>query len=166
VALGATVATSALGAPSAAFADNPSPAAQSYDWPGLPVEPGPAPTFDWPSSGPTPTPVRTVPSRALPPPAVPSRVTPVAVPTAVVSPRHEFRPRPTRAQRPVARPGAVVVAPGDSLWAIAARHLGPAASDAQLARAWPRWWHANRAAVGDDPNLIHPGTRLVPPSQR
>jgi nucleoid-associated protein YgaU len=57
------------------------------------------------------------------------------------------------------------VQPGDSLWAIAGRQLGPEASDAQIARAWPQWWSANRAVVGDDPNLIHPGTHLVPPSR-
>jgi nucleoid-associated protein YgaU len=57
-----------------------------------------------------------------------------------------------------------VVRRGDSLWSIAARHLGPGASDAEIAAQWPRWWHANRAVIGTDPDLILPGTRLIPPS--
>jgi nucleoid-associated protein YgaU len=58
-----------------------------------------------------------------------------------------------------------VVRPGDSLWAIAARHLGsrhPSAAD--IAAAWPSWWVANRDVVGDDPALIHPGQRLDVPT--
>jgi nucleoid-associated protein YgaU len=58
----------------------------------------------------------------------------------------------------------VVVKPGDSLWAIAADHLPSPATDAQIARAWPRWWAANRDAVGAAPDLIHPGLRLRPPA--
>ena len=59
---------------------------------------------------------------------------------------------------------AVVVQPGDSLWSIAARDLGARASAAQVAQAWPRWWAANRAVLGEDPDLIHPGTRLAAPT--
>ncbi|WP_307875275.1 LysM peptidoglycan-binding domain-containing protein [Frankia nepalensis] len=59
--------------------------------------------------------------------------------------------------------GEVVVLRGDSLWTIAARHLGPAATDAQVASEWRRWWAANRDVIGPDPNLIHPGQRLRPP---
>lgn len=57
----------------------------------------------------------------------------------------------------------VVVEPGDSLWSIAADALGPSATPAQVAAAWPRWWAANRAVVGAHPDLIHPGQRLTPP---
>jgi nucleoid-associated protein YgaU len=60
----------------------------------------------------------------------------------------------------------VVVQPGDSLWVIAARALGPQASDRRVAQAWPRWWAANRAVLGATPELIHPGTHLVPPTSR
>jgi nucleoid-associated protein YgaU len=57
------------------------------------------------------------------------------------------------------------VQPGDSLWLIAARRLGPDASDEQIAANWPRWYAANRAAIGDDPSLIEPGQVLhAPPS--
>jgi len=56
-----------------------------------------------------------------------------------------------------------VVRAGDTLWDIAARHLGPDADAAAIATAWPRWFAANRAAIGPDPDHILPGTRLVPP---
>jgi nucleoid-associated protein YgaU len=55
------------------------------------------------------------------------------------------------------------VRPGDTLWVIAGRHLGPGATARQIAAAWPRWWSANRHTVGADPNVIHPGQRLIAP---
>ncbi|CAN7287558.1 LysM peptidoglycan-binding domain-containing protein [Terrabacter sp. LjRoot27] len=58
----------------------------------------------------------------------------------------------------------VTVRRGDSLWTIAARHLGPGTSDAQICREWPRWYAANRDVVGDDPDLLVPGQQLRPPS--
>lgn len=81
----------------------------------------------------------TLPSTAAPPPSGPPRSTTVA------------------------RSAAVTVRPGDCLWTIAARHLGGTPTAAQVAEHWPRWYQANRQAVGDDPDLIHPGIRLVPP---
>ena len=63
------------------------------------------------------------------------------------------------------RPQTVVVMPGDTLWAIAARSLGPHASTTAIARAWPAWYAANRSAIGRDPDLIMPGTVLRPPAQ-
>ena len=84
------------------------------------------------------------------------------------------RPRSSHAERsrllaPSPRAAAatqdlVTVRRGDSLWAIAARHLGPGASDAQIAREWPRWYAANRDVVGDDPDLLVAGQQLRPPS--
>ena len=68
---------------------------------------------------------------------------------------------PTRAERRVA--DEVVVRRGDSLWDIAARHLGPDASAADVAVEWPRWHQANRDVIGTDPDLLIPGQRLVPP---
>lgn len=69
---------------------------------------------------------------------------------------------------PTATPAAVVlVRPGDTLWALAERSLrsqGRAPTAAAVAAAWPSWWAANREAVGDDPDLLHPGTSLAPPS--
>lgn len=58
---------------------------------------------------------------------------------------------------------AYVVRRGDNLWDIAARHLGPNATTAEIARAWPRWYAANRAAIGANPQLIHPGLVLHAP---
>lgn len=52
---------------------------------------------------------------------------------------------------------------GDSLWGIAAAHLPPSATDRAIAAAWPRWYAANRAVIGSDPDLILPGQMLVPP---
>jgi nucleoid-associated protein YgaU len=69
---------------------------------------------------------------------------------------------PARAERRVA--DEVVVRRGDSLWDIAARHLGPDASAAEVAAEWPRWHHANRDVIGADPDLLIPGQRLVPPA--
>jgi nucleoid-associated protein YgaU len=57
----------------------------------------------------------------------------------------------------------VVVRRGDCLWTLAARQLGADASDAQVATRWQQWWAANRAVIGDDPDLLIPGTRLVVP---
>ena len=68
--------------------------------------------------------------------------------------------------RPVAgrtSPQLVVVRPGDSLWAITARELGPYASDARIAHRWPQWYRANRDVIGADPDLILPGTVLQSP---
>jgi nucleoid-associated protein YgaU len=64
------------------------------------------------------------------------------------------------------RPGAdadVVVHRGDTLWGIVRRHLGPGASDAEVAAAWPAWHRANRAVIGADPDLILPGQVLRKP---
>ena len=58
----------------------------------------------------------------------------------------------------------VVVRRGDTLWSIAARFLGPAATAEEVAREWPRWHAANRHALGDDPDLIQPGQVLHPPT--
>ena len=76
----------------------------------------------------------------------------------------------TRLLAPAPRPAAaaldtVTVRRGDSLWSIAQRHLGAGATDAEIAHAWPEWYAANRAVIGDDPDLIHPGMRLVPPRE-
>lgn len=68
--------------------------------------------------------------------------------------------------RPAARtaPDGVVVHRGDTLWSIVARRLGPEASDAEVAAAWPAWHEANRAVIGDDPDLLVPGQLLRAPA--
>lgn len=60
--------------------------------------------------------------------------------------------------------GEVVVHRGDSLWSIAAAHLGPGATSAEIALAWPRWHTANHDRIGPDPDRLLPGTRLTPPT--
>lgn len=57
----------------------------------------------------------------------------------------------------------VEVRRGDSLWSIAATHLGAGATDAEIAGEWPRWYEANRATIGADPDHIEPGQLLVAP---
>jgi nucleoid-associated protein YgaU len=86
-----------------------------------------------------------------------------ASPSPVASPaRHATAPT----ARASAQPATYVVRPGDSLWAIAARHLGPGASDAAVAAEWPRWYRANHAVIGSNPSLLHVGTRLAVPHGR
>jgi resuscitation-promoting factor RpfA len=58
----------------------------------------------------------------------------------------------------------VVVRRGDTLWDIAARHLDPGATDAEIALDWPRWFSANRSTLGSDPDRLYPGQRLRPPA--
>jgi len=61
-------------------------------------------------------------------------------------------------------PAEVTVRAGDSLWLIAAEHLPPDASAADIAAAWPQWYQANRTVIGDDPRQIYPGQILTSPS--
>ena len=58
----------------------------------------------------------------------------------------------------------IVVHRGDSLWTIAARHLGPGAGDGEVAAEWPRWYAANRTVIGEDPDLLLPGQVLRAPA--
>ncbi|WP_457962924.1 hypothetical protein M1E17_15730 [Arthrobacter sp. D1-29] len=58
----------------------------------------------------------------------------------------------------------VAVLSGDTLWDIAARELGPAATDVEVALQWPRWYLANRAVIGENPDVLLPGQILKSPS--
>ncbi len=62
---------------------------------------------------------------------------------------------------------AYVVESGDSLWRIAATVLRSNGdgdpSSASIARFWPEIYEANMALIGDNPNLIFPGQRLLIP---
>ncbi|GAB3842338.1 LysM peptidoglycan-binding domain-containing protein [Nesterenkonia populi] len=58
----------------------------------------------------------------------------------------------------------VVVRPGDSLWSIAAAHLGSRAAAWEIAAEWPRWYRDNRDRIGPDPGMLLPGTLLRPPA--
>lgn len=93
--------------------------------------------------------------------------TPASVASALVG-----LPLPDRAvgaAAPPARPGPGAAAPpprshrvrpGDSLWSIADDWLPAAAPVAEVDTTWRRIYRANRPAIGTDPNLIVPGTRL------
>ncbi len=71
--------------------------------------------------------------------------------------------RPTTASPSTGRD--VVVRPGDSLWAIAARALPPGATAAEIDDAWRRLYELNRSVIGADPDLILPGTQLTLPDR-
>ena len=69
------------------------------------------------------------------------------------------------ASRPSAQPATrLVVVPGDSLWSISQKRLGPEAAPAQVANEVERIFEANRDRIGDDPNLIFAGQELLLPS--
>lgn len=56
------------------------------------------------------------------------------------------------------------VALGDSVWTVAARHLGPSASQAAVASYWLRVLTLNADTLGADPDLVRPGQSLrLPP---
>lgn len=64
-----------------------------------------------------------------------------------------------------AQGGTVRVAPGDSLWSIAAEQLGPGATPAEIAVRWRRVHALNIDAIGDDPDVIAPGLVLDLPQR-
>ncbi len=133
----------ALSAPSPA----PGPGAVPDDAPGLPTLPDPG--F---GSHTEPRP-RSVPDPGWVPSAPAVRAQPDV---RVLTPAPRGEPAPDQ-------PHEVVVHRGDSLWSIAARHLGPEASDGEIARAWPAWYAANREVIGADPDLLLPGQVLRTP---
>jgi hypothetical protein len=98
------------------------------------------PTINWPSI--TPPPSTTAPRTGAPPPST------------IQPPRHAA----------TAAEADVTVRPGDSLWLIAAHRLGPNISDERTAAEWPRWYAVNRAAIGDNADLLMPGQHLSAPA--
>jgi LysM domain len=62
---------------------------------------------------------------------------------------------------PLGRGRFHVVRPGESLWSIASRLLGPGASDASVALEVRRLWRLNSKRIGTgDPNLLRAGVKL------
>lgn len=115
----------------------------------------PASTLPAPSAA-APAPATAAPTTAGGAAATPGAASPTA--SATASPATDARaPAP-------AGPTSHVVVAGESLWAVAAAHLGPTATDADIAAEWPRWYAANAAVVGDDPDLVLPGQVLHAPS--
>lgn len=136
--------------------DSPSPDGLSAPWdssasgrPPAPAEPARS-SSGTPAHGPGP-------ARAVsdPAPAPAAGAPPWAAPPGGPAPTH-----PEEAAQ------GYVVRPGDSLWAITAAHLGPGATDAEIAAGWPRWHETNRAVIGADPHLIHPGLTLLAPDPK
>jgi nucleoid-associated protein YgaU len=108
----------------------------------------------WPTGGP------------VPPPAWPQGTNTRTTPPATPVPQIRTVPPAAQASNGPPAHSAVTVQPGDSLWLIAARRLGTGATPSQINVAWREWYAANRALIGADPNVIHPGQVLVDPGER
>lgn len=100
-------------------------------------------------------------------PSASSSPAPSAAPTTSAPPTTEESspvPPASPAQLPSEAASGVVcelvVAPGDSLWSLAASQLGPAASDADVDARWRALYAQNADAVGPDPDLVRPGLQL------
>jgi nucleoid-associated protein YgaU len=68
---------------------------------------------------------------------------------------------------PPNRAGTHAVQAGDTLWSLARAELrtaGLPVTDTAVAHRWPAWWQANRAEIGPDPDLLHPGELLHAPA--
>jgi resuscitation-promoting factor RpfA len=92
---------------------------------------------------------------------------PEAPGTGPAPPQDAARPGAADGHRDTLAEGEHTIRAGDTLWGIAAAHLPPAKrSAAAIDRYWREVYRANRAVLGPDPDLIHPGTRLrLPPEQ-
>ncbi len=88
------------------------------------------------------------------------RSTRIGSPGAPVADPGLLGTRPQRAAEQPASPkrGEVVVKRGDSLWSIAARQLGPMASDVDIALHWPKWYATNRTCHRRRPWSPYPGS--------
>ncbi|MEO5851931.1 MAG: LysM peptidoglycan-binding domain-containing protein [Nocardioides sp.] len=118
-----------------------------------------------------------VPAEAADPTGPGRREAGVALVDGLALPDRPVTDRPVTARPATARPSTVrsgpaparrqeqrlVVRPGDSLWSLAAVRLGGGATQSQVDAAWRRLYAANRAVVGPDPDLLHPGQRLRVP---
>lgn len=86
----------------------------------------------------------------------PTQTDPAGLTTPAPTPAQDAPPPPTPHM-----PESFTVAPGDSLWSIAAS-LRPGANDASIDAAWRAIYEANADTL-PDPNLIHPGQKLTLP---
>ena len=123
-----------------------------------------------------PVPDAAVPSPAFAPSSMPAHPgdVPAHTPAASSTPAPGWTPsRPPVRRQPSTRlvttapasegPRETVVRRGDTLWDIARAHLGPDATDAEVAAEWPRWHEANRSVIGADPDVLLPGQVLHAP---
>lgn len=157
---GVSVASS-IGVPASSSPVSPATPSAQPDGPVLP-DPGFAPLPD-PGFAPLPDP-------GFAPPSAPAvSPTPTAEPFVAEPPVVRAQPDvrvvtpADRRTRGIDAGREVVVHRGDSLWSIAARHLGRDPSDAEIATEWPRWYAANAAVIGSDPELLLPGQVLLAP---
>jgi hypothetical protein len=127
---------------------------RGVDWPlGTPVAGGP-PITRPPAGGPSPG------SSSRDRPADEPADKPADGPTGGAAGQGQAAPGRQR------RPGRIAVTFGDCLWSIAARHLRPDATAAQVAAETTRWYAANAAVIGPDPDLLRPGQVLTAPVGR
>ncbi|SDQ69432.1 LysM peptidoglycan-binding domain-containing protein [Quadrisphaera sp. DSM 44207] len=155
LALAAPGQASEVAAGAAAPAPSPGGATSTGGGSSAAQEPSAPPSSSSPPSSPSSSPPSS-------PSSSPSASGPPA-PPAVVAPQPPASPddvaaAPTPAPLPAAC--EVVVQRGDSLWAIAARQLGPDAAPGAVAERWRALYAGNRAVVGDDPDLVLPGQLL------
>jgi resuscitation-promoting factor RpfA len=129
------------------------------------------PVRDWLTQAPAPTTTTAV--HVAPTTTTTSPSPPHAPPTTPARPAAPSQPSPSPAPS-ISQPAPIPISPtrsvdvyvvraGDCLWRIAARHLGAGATNAAIDAAWRAIYAVNRAAIGDDPNLIHPGLTLTLP---
>ena len=101
-------------------------------------------------------PSTTTTSNAYTPPNQPAPApAPTPVPVASSSPSAPASTGGATVPVPTPHPSAqYTVQPGDSLWSIAANHLGGGYN-------WTELYNWNRSVVGSNPNLIYPGEKLA-----
>jgi hypothetical protein len=105
------------------------------------------------------------PKRRVAPPLPPAAEIPTAPaqpePVGAAPAEEPVQTAPVSDPAPTPQGGSLVVQPGDSLWAIAKRLLGPHASPAEIARKVNRLWELNRERIGTGrPDLLLVGTKL------
>ena len=131
----------------------------------LPTSPAPPPTVTLPArparpappSGPPPAPV------GAPPPPAPVGASPP--PTPVGTPAPPGLPHPAPPPPSVAQSRVWTVAPGQSLWSIAASVVARAGGDpADLRQVGPYWERLLRVNPRPNPDLIRPGEVLSLPA--
>lgn len=133
--------------------------------PGVGPLPTPRPESE-PASEPASQPVSEPAPGTAPEPNDPAAGTAVDARWKPAAPVVAAGPLTARHVRAQDSPGArreVTVRSGDSLWSIAAASLGPLASDADIARAWPRLYAGNREVIGTNPHFLRPGQVLILP---
>ena len=154
--LGATAVALVAGAALPANADEAYPG-----WAPAVGSPSPGPTLEVPSPAPSPSPMVTQVSDETTSPDEPLELHA----ESAASPLPRAAGEGSGVASADASSAEHVVVRGDSLWRIAAAQLGPGASDAEIARAWPAIYQANRAVIGENPSLIVPGQHLTIPQE-